>query len=93
VAGPTKRHTPQPARVSLAELRGFLEIALRDFWLDLGLDTRRSAKQHEQKEPVEIVSSLHRYLPSPRRDVLDIIAASNRFAAISARSTGAGEAV
>ena len=45
----TERHTPQPARVSLAELRGFLEIALGELWLDLRLRSRRSAKQHEQE--------------------------------------------
>src|SRR6267142_126757 len=43
----TERHSPQPARVSLAELRGFLEIALGELWLDLRLDSRRSAQQHE----------------------------------------------
>ena len=45
----TERHTPQPARVSLAELRGFLEIALGELWLDLRLRSRRSAQQHEQE--------------------------------------------
>ena len=45
----TERHTPQPARVSLAELRGFLEIALGELWLDLRLRSRCSAEQHEQE--------------------------------------------
>jgi hypothetical protein len=31
----TERHTPQPARVSLAELGGLLEPSLRELWLDL----------------------------------------------------------
>ena len=39
----TERHTPQPARVPLAELRDFLEIALGELWLDLRLGSRRSA--------------------------------------------------
>ena len=46
----TERHTPQPARVSLAELRGFLEIALGELWLDLRLGSRRTAEQQEQGE-------------------------------------------
>src|SRR5262249_32421373 len=62
----TERRTPQPARVSLAELRGFLEIALGELGLDLRLGSRRSAEQHEQEEPVEMVWSLHRHLPSPK---------------------------
>ena len=62
----TERHTPQPARVSLAERPGFLEIALSELWLDLSIRSRRSAEQHEQEERAEIVSSLHRHLPSPK---------------------------
>src|SRR6185503_11276466 len=48
----TERHTPQPARVSLAELRGFLEIALGELWLDLRLRSRRSAEQQEQEQHI-----------------------------------------
>ena len=36
----TERHTPQPARVSLAELRGFLELSLGELWLDLRIRSR-----------------------------------------------------
>jgi hypothetical protein len=43
----TERHTPQPTRVSLAELRGFLEIALGELGLDLRLRGRRTAERHK----------------------------------------------
>ena len=33
----TERHTPQPARVSLAQLRGLFEIAFCELWFDLAL--------------------------------------------------------
>ena len=58
----TERHTPQPARVSLAELRGFLEIALSELRLDLCIRSRCGAKQHEQEQRVEMVPNLHRPL-------------------------------
>jgi hypothetical protein len=53
----TERYTPQPPRVSLAKLRGFLEITFGELWFDLRLGSRRSAQQREQENPVEIVSS------------------------------------
>ena len=44
----TERHTPQPARVSLAELRGLLEIALGELWLDLRFRSRCGAEQRDE---------------------------------------------
>ena len=43
----TQRHAPQPARVSLAELRGFLEVALGELRLDLCIRLRCATKQRE----------------------------------------------
>src|SRR5262245_57745569 len=45
----TERHTPQPARISLAELRGFLEVPLGELRLDLCIRSRCGTKQHEQE--------------------------------------------
>jgi hypothetical protein len=59
----TERHTPQPARVSLAELRDLVEPALSDLWLDLAIGRRYGAKQSEQRKSVEMVPNLHRPLP------------------------------
>src|SRR6185295_3386481 len=50
----TERHSPQPARVSLAELRGFFEIALGELWFDLRLDRRCGAEQREQRQNVMV---------------------------------------
>ena len=55
----TERHIPQPARVSLAERRDFLEIALGELWLDLRFGSRCGAKHDEQEERFEMVRSLH----------------------------------
>src|SRR6516162_2508085 len=62
----TERHTPQPARVSLAELRGLLEPSLSELRLDLAIGRRCGAKQREQRQSVEMVSNLHRPLPLPK---------------------------
>src|SRR5262249_9012358 len=59
----TERHTPQPARVSLAELRSFLEPSLGELRLDLCFRSRCGAKQHEQRQSVEMVPNLHFPLP------------------------------
>ena len=56
----TERHTPQPPRVSLAELRGFLEVPLCELRLDLRIRDRCGAKQHEQRHSVERVPNPHR---------------------------------
>ena len=45
----TERHTPQPARVSLAKLRGLLEVLLGELRLDLCIRSRCGTKQHEQE--------------------------------------------
>ncbi len=45
----TERHTPQSRRVSLAEPRGFLEIALSELRLNLAIGRRRGAQPHEQE--------------------------------------------
>src|SRR6185295_19563946 len=45
----TERHTPQPARVSLAELRGLLEIALGELRLDLRFRSRCGAEQRDEQ--------------------------------------------
>jgi hypothetical protein len=45
----TERHTPQAARVSLAELRGLPEPTLGELWLDLAIGRRYAAKQREQR--------------------------------------------
>jgi hypothetical protein len=44
----TERHTPQPARVSLAKPRGFLEVPLSELWLDLRLRNRRNGEQQQR---------------------------------------------
>ena len=41
--------TPQPARVSLAELRGLLEIAPGELWLDLRFRSRCGAEQRDEE--------------------------------------------
>ena len=61
-----ERHTPQPARVSLAERRGFLEVALSKLWWNLCIRGRCAAKQYEKEQRVERVSSLHRHLFRPK---------------------------
>lgn len=45
----TERDTPQPARVSLAEPLGFLEVPLGELRLDLCIRSRCVTKQHEQE--------------------------------------------
>src|ERR1041384_2133062 len=62
----TERHTPQPARVSLAELRGFFKIAFSELWFDLRLGRCCGAEQREHREHRESVEkgpNLHRPLP------------------------------
>jgi hypothetical protein len=44
----TERHTPKPARVPLAELLGFIEIALSELRIDLRLRIRYRAKQEQE---------------------------------------------
>src|SRR5688572_19315055 len=56
----TERHTPQPARVSLAELRDLLEPSLRDLWLDLCIRTHCGAEQRKQRQILEMAPNLHR---------------------------------
>src|SRR5215472_18463055 len=56
----TERHTPQPAGVSLAELRGLFEPALSELWSDLCIRRRCGDKEHEQQQSVEMASNLHR---------------------------------
>src|SRR5689334_23356156 len=55
----TERHTPQPARVSLAELLGFLEPALGGLWLDLCIRGRCGTEQREQRQSVDMVPDPH----------------------------------
>src|SRR4029077_4549104 len=55
----TERYAPQPACVSLAELRDFLEPSLGELWLDLCIRGRCGAKQHEQRQSVEMVPDPH----------------------------------
>src|SRR5688500_9389826 len=62
-----ERHTPQPARVSLAELRGFPEIPLSELRIDLRLRTPCTARYHEQEWRDEMVPSPH---PHPSRGAL-----------------------
>src|SRR5215475_12971587 len=61
----TERYAPQPARVSLAELRDFLEPSLGELWLDLCIRDRCRAKQHEQLQSVEMVPDPHPISPLP----------------------------
>src|SRR5687767_5446874 len=59
----TEGHNPQPARVPLAELRGFIEVLLGDLGSNLAIGRRCDAEQREQRQSVEMVPNLHRRLP------------------------------
>ena len=66
----TERHTPQPARVSLAELTGLLEIALGEIWLDLRFRGRCGAEQRPGiarllKPPTEVLSFFQQIREAP----------------------------
>src|SRR5262249_6876328 len=55
----TERYAPQPACVPLAEPRDFLEPIPGELWLDLCIRDRCGAKQHEQRQSVEMVPDPH----------------------------------